>query len=185
MLKPNSQTQKLSCHSSSSLSSCDSSSSLNCCDSSSSNLKPSSILLSPVSGQSFLQQIQIIMASQNEENLPASSSNVISLDDESQRPLQSDEVVEMEKRRYSRAWNHFEPVKFNGVPYDVCKYCNRRYKNARNYGTKSMLDHIPKCPNRPRDVQNEGDTKGGYFDQDVSRKQLAHAISLHEYPLYS
>ncbi|XP_009779676.2 zinc finger BED domain-containing protein DAYSLEEPER-like [Nicotiana tabacum] len=40
-----------------------------------------------------------------------------------------------------------------------------------------------KCPNRPRDAQNEGDTGGGYFDQDVSRKKLAHAIILHEYSL--
>ncbi|XP_019248606.1 PREDICTED: zinc finger BED domain-containing protein RICESLEEPER 2-like [Nicotiana attenuata] len=120
------------------------------------------------------------MASQNEENLPTSSANAISLDDESQRP---DEVVEMGKRRYSRAWNHFEPVKFNGIPYGVCKYCNRQYNNARNYGTKSMLNHIPKCPNRPRDVENEGDIGGGYFGQEVSRKQLAHAIILHEYPL--
>ncbi|XP_075086148.1 zinc finger BED domain-containing protein RICESLEEPER 2-like [Nicotiana tabacum] len=122
------------------------------------------------------------MASQNEENLPALSSNAISLDDESQRPLQHDEV-ELGKRRYSRAWKHFKPVKVNGVSYGLCKYCDRRYKNARNCGTKSMLDHIPKCPNRPRDVQNEGDTGGSYFDQDVSRKQLAHAIILHEYPL--
>ncbi|OIT38903.1 hypothetical protein A4A49_56867, partial [Nicotiana attenuata] len=117
------------------------------------------------------------MASQNEENMPASSSNVIFLDDESHRP---DEVVEMGKRRYSRAWNHFEQVKFNGVPYGVCKYCNRQYKNARNCGTKFMLDHMPKCPKRPRDIQNEGDTGGGYFDQDVSRKQLAYAIILYE-----
>ena len=82
------------------------------------------------------------MASQNEENLPASSSNVIFLDDEIQRLLQPDEV-ELRKRRYSQAWKHFKLVKFNGVPYGVCKYCDRRYKNARNCGTKSMLDHIP------------------------------------------
>ncbi|OIT31879.1 hypothetical protein A4A49_61958, partial [Nicotiana attenuata] len=119
------------------------------------------------------------MASQIEENLPASSSNAISLDDESQRPSQPDEV-EPKKRRYSKAWDHFEPVKVKGVPYGACKYCDRRYKNARNCGTKSMLDHMLKCPNRPRDAQNEGDTGGGYFDQDVSRKKLAHAIILHE-----
>ncbi|XP_075095044.1 zinc finger BED domain-containing protein RICESLEEPER 2-like [Nicotiana tabacum] len=58
------------------------------------------------------------MASQNEENLPALSSNAISLDDESQRPLQQDEV-ELGKRRYSRAWKHFKPVKVNGVSYGL------------------------------------------------------------------
>ncbi|XP_009791292.2 zinc finger BED domain-containing protein RICESLEEPER 2-like [Nicotiana sylvestris] len=122
------------------------------------------------------------MASQIEENLPASSTNAISLDDESQMPSQPDEV-KLKKRRYSRAWDHFEPMKVKGVPYGACKYCDRRYKISRNCGTKSMLDHMLKCPNRPRDAQNEGDTGGGYFDQHVSRKQLVHAIILHEYPL--
>nr|XP_009790837.1 PREDICTED: uncharacterized protein LOC104238232 [Nicotiana sylvestris]XP_009790838.1 PREDICTED: uncharacterized protein LOC104238232 [Nicotiana sylvestris] len=59
------------------------------------------------------------MASQIEENLRASSTNAISLDDESQRPSQPDEV-ELKKRRYSRAWDHFEPVKVKGVPYGAC-----------------------------------------------------------------
>lgn len=48
------------------------------------------------------------MTSQNDENLPASSSNGISLEVESPRPSQIDEVVVSRKRkRYSKAWKHF------------------------------------------------------------------------------
>lgn len=72
----------------------------------------------------------------------------------------------------------------DGVPYGQCKYCDSRYKNAKNCGTKSMWDHIRKCPNKPRNEGDAGDDNGRhYFDQDVSCKQLAHAIILHEYPL--
>nr|XP_009797298.1 PREDICTED: uncharacterized protein LOC104243747 isoform X4 [Nicotiana sylvestris]XP_009797299.1 PREDICTED: uncharacterized protein LOC104243747 isoform X5 [Nicotiana sylvestris] len=160
----------------------DSSSSLNCCESA--ILLPQTFFDSSSSSKSrpFLEKnylgpglpvfiCQIIMASQIEENLPVSSTNAISLDDESQSPSQPDEV-ELKKRRYSRAWDHFKPVKVKGVPYGACKYCDRRYKNSRNCGTKSMLDHMLKCPNRTRDAQNEGDTGGAYFDQDVSRKKI-------------
>ncbi|KAH0639010.1 hypothetical protein KY285_035596 [Solanum tuberosum] len=126
------------------------------------------------------------MTSQNDENLPASSSNVISLEADSPRPSQIDEVVVPGKRkRYSKAWKHFKLVYVDGVPYGQCKYCKSQYKNAKNCGTTSMWDHLRKCAKKPRgegDIEG-GDDEGHYFDQDVSRKQLAHAIILHEYPL--
>jgi len=125
------------------------------------------------------------MTSQNDENLPASSSNVISLEADSPRPSQIDEVVVPGKRkRYSKAWKHFKLVYVDGVPYGQCKYCKSQYKNAKNCGTTSMWDHLRKCAKKPRGEGDiDGDDEGHYFDQDVSRKQLAHAIILHEYPL--
>lgn len=91
------------------------------------------------------------MTSQNDENLPTSSSNGISLEVESPRPSQIDEVVVSRKRkRYSKAWKHFQLVYVDGVPYGQCKYCNSRYKNAKNYGTKSMWNHLCKCPNKSK-----------------------------------
>lgn len=44
------------------------------------------------------------MTTQNDENLPASSSNAISIEVESPKPSQTDEVVQSGKRkRYSKA----------------------------------------------------------------------------------
>lgn len=63
------------------------------------------------------------MTSQNDENLPASSSNAISLEAESLRPSQIDEVVQSGKRnRYSKAWKDFKLAYVDGVPYGQCKH---------------------------------------------------------------
>ncbi|MCE2054955.1 hypothetical protein HAX54_041705 [Datura stramonium] len=68
-----------------------------------------------------IQEQEIIMASQNDENLAASSSNAMSLEAESPRPSQLNEVVESRKRkRYSKVWDHFKLVHVDGVPYGQC-----------------------------------------------------------------
>ncbi|KAK4360255.1 hypothetical protein RND71_019207 [Anisodus tanguticus] len=65
---------------------------------------------------------KIIMASQNVENLPVSSSNAIFLEADSPR-LSQDDVVELGKRkRCSKAWNHFKLVSIK----ETRKACSRQ-----------------------------------------------------------
>ncbi|XP_070014146.1 uncharacterized protein LOC142175979 [Nicotiana tabacum] len=111
------------------------------------------------------------MESQNEENPVGSSSSTFPIESESQLPMQVDEVVDETGKRklISDAWNHFTPVMINRVRFGVYYICNR-------------------CRKKPSNLDNEGNSGGDgsqqhYFDQDVSRRELAHAIILHEYPL--
>lgn len=100
------------------------------------------------------------------------------------------EVIETQEERFtSKAWKHFKPVKVGGVRFSVCKYYGTRIKSTRNCGTSSMLDHICRCRKKPSNLEIK-DGSGGdngsqprYFDQDVSRRELTHAIILHVYPL--
>ncbi|OIT30617.1 hypothetical protein A4A49_59056, partial [Nicotiana attenuata] len=126
------------------------------------------------------------MESQNES--VGSSSSTFPIESDSQLPMQVDEVVdETGKRKLSSdAWNHFTPVMINRVRFGICKYCNTRIKSTRNCGTSSMLDHIRnRCRKKPSNLDNEGSSGGDgsqqhYFDRDVSRRELAHAIILHQ-----
>ncbi|XP_060177832.1 zinc finger BED domain-containing protein DAYSLEEPER-like [Lycium barbarum] len=130
------------------------------------------------------------MESQNEENSVSSSSSTlpVPIEGESQRSSQIIEFTESEKRKLkSKSWRHFKPASVNGVRYGICNYCNARIKANRKCGTSSMSEHFRRCPNKPRNLGNDSGSGGDdssqhYFDQDVSRKELAHAIILHEYP---
>ncbi|KAG5572142.1 hypothetical protein H5410_061908 [Solanum commersonii] len=134
------------------------------------------------------------MESQDEQNPTCSSYNIVSIENESQMPPQTNEatneVIEIEQRRFtSNTWQHFKPLKVDGVRFSVCRYCSARIKSTRNCGTTSMLEHFRRCPKKPINLITEGGSKVNdgsqqqYFDQDVSRRELAYAIILHEYPL--
>jgi len=134
------------------------------------------------------------MESQDEKNPKCSSSNIIPIENESQMPSQTNEatyeVIEIEQRRFtSKPWQHFKPVKIDGVRFSVCRYCNARIKSTRNCGKTFMLEHFRRCTKKPTNLITEGGSEVNdgsqqqYFDQDVSRRELAHAIILHEYPL--
>ncbi|OIT32652.1 hypothetical protein A4A49_56358, partial [Nicotiana attenuata] len=132
------------------------------------------------------------MESQNEENPVGSSSSTFPIESESQFPMQVDEVTtevidETRKRKViSDAWNHFKLVMVNRVRFVVCKYCNTHIKSTKNYGTSAMLDHIrSQCRKKTSNLDTEGSSGGDgsqqhYFDQDVSCRELAHAIILYE-----
>ncbi|KAH0657822.1 hypothetical protein KY289_026570 [Solanum tuberosum] len=112
-----------------------------------------------------------LMESQDEKNPKCSSSNIIPIENESQMPSQTNEatyeVIEIEQRRFtSKAWQHFKPVKADDVRFSVCR-CTKKPTNLITEGGSEV---------------NDG-SQQQYFDQDVSRRELAHAIILHEYPL--
>ncbi|OIT26790.1 hypothetical protein A4A49_58852, partial [Nicotiana attenuata] len=131
------------------------------------------------------------MESQGEQNPMCSSSSTIPIEIESRGLMQSDEVImevvdETGKRKLSSdAWKHYNVVKLDGARFGVCKYCNTRIKSTRKCGTSSLWDHIRRCRKKPSNLETgvgggDDGSQQHYFDQDVSRRELAHAIILHE-----
>ncbi|MCE2055063.1 hypothetical protein HAX54_041873, partial [Datura stramonium] len=105
----------------------------------------------------------IIMETQDKQNPSCSSSNIIPIANANEMPSQANEAID--------------------------EYCGARIKSTRNFGTSSMLDSIRRYCKKPSNLEIE-DGSGGddgsrphYFDEDVSRRELTHAIILHEYPL--
>ena len=110
-------------------------------------------------------------------------------------PIECDDVENKRKRRCTSVmWEHFVKKKINGVDYAICNYCKDKLKaNSRN-GTKSLYDHFNRCRCRKqkniRTMLHSSKTADGKvevgtysFNQEASRKELAHMIILHEYPL--
>ncbi|OIT27891.1 hypothetical protein A4A49_55503 [Nicotiana attenuata] len=130
------------------------------------------------------------MEFQGEQNPICSSSSTIPI--ESQGLMQSEEVNmevvdETGKRKLiSDAWKHYKVVKVVGARFGVCMYCNTRIKSTRKCGTSSLWDHIHRCRKKPSNLEDRGSLGGDdgsqqhYFDQDISHRELAHAIILHE-----
>ncbi|PHT81368.1 hypothetical protein T459_14383 [Capsicum annuum] len=73
--------------------------------------------------------------------------------------------------------------------YGICKYCNAHIKSIRTCCTSAIREHTHRYPNKPNNLENESGSESDetsqhhYFYQDVSCRELAHAIILHEYPL--
>ncbi|KAH0725531.1 hypothetical protein KY284_001396 [Solanum tuberosum] len=127
------------------------------------------------------------MESQDEQNPTCSSSNIVPIENQSQMPSKTNEatneVIEIEQRRFTyKAWPHSKPVKTDGFRYAPIK-------STRNCGPTSMLEHFRRCTKKRTNLITEGGlevydgSQQQYFDQDVSRRELAPAIILHEYPL--
>ena len=78
----------------------------------------------------------------------------------------------------------------------ICNKCERKLKANSKNGTKHLHEHLNRCPKRDnQDIRQTllranariSDGKTEYrsfiFDQELSRRELANAIILHEYPL--
>ena len=111
-----------------------------------------------------------------------------------------EEEVSRKRKLTSKVWNHMVKVKKDGVDWAICNHCKTRLKAHSSSGTKSLHYHLNTClvkNNMPIETalerqkqiaverKNDGKKKFGNFtfDPDVSRKELSHAIILHEYPL--
>lgn len=96
-------------------------------------------------------------------------------------------------------WNHYKRIEVDGVYKAVCHYCSKSLGGETKNGTKHLHDHFKRCPKRKyKDIvdmrqqvlvnqQNKADEKMSltpyHFDQEVSKRELAIMITLHEYPL--
>lgn len=106
----------------------------------------------------------------------------------------------LSKRKLSSdVWLHMKKLKKDGVEYGVCNHCNKHIKGGNKAGTTGLKNHLERCP--AKRTQSIGDAlhkqkqiafdqtatkvqvKNFTFDAEVSRRELACAIIIHEYPL--
>ncbi|WOL05624.1 transposon protein [Canna indica] len=115
----------------------------------------------------------------------------------------SSSIVEGNKKRKltSKVWVHFIKQIIDGQTMGVCNYCTSTLKVSSKNGTSSMHNHVNSCVARKtgqsiveslekqKQIAVERITNGTIrfsafkFDQETSRRELAYAIIVHEYPL--
>ncbi|KAH9786839.1 BED-type domain-containing protein [Citrus sinensis] len=98
-------------------------------------------------------------------------------------------------RLRSIVWEHFEKKKINGIDKAVCNYCKNALVARSSDGTKHLHDHLKTCqvkkeiettefPPAKKAAGEKGKTAvETHFDPDVTRRKMARAIVMHEYPL--
>ena len=111
-----------------------------------------------------------------------------------------EEFVVKKRKLTSKVWNHMVKVRKDGDDWAICNYCKIRLKANSSKGTKSLHNHLETCPKKNNESieesfdhqkqislkkTNEGKVQFGNFtfDQEASRRELANAIIMHEYPL--
>lgn len=89
-------------------------------------------------------------------------------------------------------WQHFNKATVNGVCKAVCKYCKKQFAGNSNSGTSHLSSHYEKKHKKGslrQQVLTNNFNKGNpqltsyTFDHDTTKKELASAIIMHDYPL--
>jgi hypothetical protein len=101
-------------------------------------------------------------------------------------------------RLKSFVWDHFTKIKRDdGKDKAECHYCKKLLGGSSNDGTSHLKGHLAICPQKrllnktdkgqtfltATSLQGKQELGIGCYDAENARKQLAHAIILHEYPL--
>ncbi|KAL9426875.1 hypothetical protein AB3S75_033623 [Citrus x aurantiifolia] len=98
-------------------------------------------------------------------------------------------------RLRSIVWEHFEKKKINGIDKVVYDYCKNALVAQSTDGTKHLHDHLKTCqvkketkatefPPAKKAAGEKGKTAvETHFDPDITRRKMACAIVMHEYPL--
>jgi hypothetical protein len=123
------------------------------------------------------------------------TSSPLPMDAQIDGQTENEDVEGMGKLK-SSMWNHFKKRKIDGVFKAVCNYCSKHLGGDSKNGIRHLHNHYKRCPRRTiKDIrqqilvqeQNKKNSTTSlspyHFDQDVSRKELANMIILHEYPL--
>ena len=102
------------------------------------------------------------------------------------------------KRKRSEVWDHFDKVIVDEKVKAKCKYCKKLLGGSSNDGTSHLKGHLLICPRKkifdgktdkgqtfltPKTLQGKQELCTWIYNAENSRKELAHAIILHEYPL--
>lgn len=111
---------------------------------------------------------------------------------------EGDEILSKAKCK-SEWWNNFQKIKVKGTGAIKarCMFCNKKLVGDDRSGTRHLADHSKSCLKRkladskqkiltPSFVMGEekkANLQSYHFDPEVSRKQLAYMIIIHEYPL--
>ncbi|CAN1183098.1 Putative AC transposase [Linum perenne] len=100
-----------------------------------------------------------------------------------------------QSKRKSPVWLHFERLKIHELWKAKCKYCRKLLGGDSNNGTSHLRSHIKSCIQKRIHDGNQkvlGPSLLGKgkielvataYNADVSRKELATAVLMHEYPL--
>ncbi|MCD9638054.1 hypothetical protein HAX54_021726 [Datura stramonium] len=118
-----------------------------------------------------------------------SSSSSVPIENENEMFLQAneaiDEVIETQEGRFtSKAWKYFKLVKVGGARL-VFVGIGVTVKSTRKlWDIAHVRPYLQTCHKKPSNLEIEGGSEGDdgsqphYFDQDVSQRELAHAIIL-------
>ncbi|CAN0918930.1 Zinc finger BED domain-containing protein RICESLEEPER 2 [Linum grandiflorum] len=110
-------------------------------------------------------------------------------------PLVVDEEVIDRAKLKSVVWKHFKKIKVNNVWKAKCNYCGKLLGGDSCNGTSHLKNHTSNCLHRkiyegsqkilgPNYLaKGKKDLLASAFDASFSRKELAVAIIMHEYPL--
>jgi len=89
-------------------------------------------------------------------------------------------------------------MKVNGEDKAKCKYCKKFLGGKSRNGTKHLLQHMERCMHHkihdnktnkgqtfliPKSLQGKQEIRVGSYNAENSRKELACAITMHQYPL--
>ena len=95
----------------------------------------------------------------------------------------------------SIVWEHFKKKKINGIDKVVCSYCKNALVVRSTDGTKHLHDQLKTCqvkmeieatefPPAKKSASEKGKTAvETHFDLDITRRKMARASVMHEYPL--
>jgi hypothetical protein len=97
----------------------------------------------------------------------------------------------------SEVWNHFKKIMIGNIEKVECLHCGQKLSAASKNGTSHLMDHIKvRCSkkdvtisvhqqllNYSRKLDGTARVENHNFSQDVTRKELANMVILHEYPL--
>ncbi|KAF1869298.1 hypothetical protein Lal_00018390 [Lupinus albus] len=102
------------------------------------------------------------------------------------------------KKHRSVVWEHFQKIKVNGVDKAECKYCRKQLGGSSRNGTKHLHNHMELCVQKkimtrghdkgqtfllPKALQGKQELGVGTYDAENTKRELANAIIMHDYPL--
>ncbi|XP_019459792.1 PREDICTED: zinc finger BED domain-containing protein RICESLEEPER 3-like [Lupinus angustifolius] len=102
------------------------------------------------------------------------------------------------KKHRSVVWEHFQKIKVNGVDKAECKYCKKQLGGSSRNGTKHLHNHMELCVQKiimtrghdkgqsflmPKASQGKQELRVGTYDAKNTKRELANAIIMHDYPL--
>ncbi|CAI0409414.1 unnamed protein product [Linum tenue] len=121
-------------------------------------------------------------ATTNEQNGNAGNGNAV------------EELLDVGKLK-SAVWLHYTKVRINGIVKAKCNYCKKQLGGESNNGTTHLKNHTKICVQKKiRDgsqkilgphylAKGNQELVATAFNSDFSKRELAIAITMHEYPL--
>ncbi|CAN1345717.1 Putative AC transposase [Linum perenne] len=121
---------------------------------------------------------------------------IVVANDNHQTPTEEEAVTSPgQGKRKSPVWDHFERVKINDIWKAKCNYCRKLLGGDSSNGTSHLRSHVKSCiQKRIHDgsqkvlgpnllIKGKTELVATAYNPEVSRKELATAVLMYEYPL--